>query len=103
MTWVQAPNDVRHNLIYGLMPGYSLSERPTSETEKHWTLSSLIEHTDFLVHPLISSTFVDKRGNLTPDGRYIRRSITRTRYLQFSRAALSKIDFAHLVPRLLKK
>eukprot|EP01087_Luapelamoeba_hula_P009992 TRINITY_DN2617_c0_g1_i2.p1 TRINITY_DN2617_c0_g1~~TRINITY_DN2617_c0_g1_i2.p1 ORF type:complete len:1337 (+),score=215.61 TRINITY_DN2617_c0_g1_i2:120-4130(+) len=51
MTFV-ANGEIKHNLIYGLMPGYSLEEKPSSETEKFWTLSALVEHCDFLRHPV---------------------------------------------------
>lgn len=48
MTFVAENGQIKHNLIYGLFPGYSLSEKPVTEKEKHWNLTSLISNCEFL-------------------------------------------------------
>ncbi len=49
MTFVSEKNDIKHNLIYGLFPGFSLSEKPKSDKEKFWNLTSLVQKCDFLL------------------------------------------------------
>jgi hypothetical protein len=48
MTFVAEKGLIKHNLIYGLFPGYSLTEKPASDKDKFWNLTSLIRNCDFL-------------------------------------------------------
>lgn len=55
MSWAIEGSAVKHNLIYGLFPGFALSEKPAVARDVHWTLTSLVGDCEYLKVPLAKS------------------------------------------------
>ncbi|GAM17556.1 hypothetical protein SAMD00019534_007310 [Acytostelium subglobosum LB1] len=81
MSWVKTQGgEIGHNLIYGLCPGYSLKQNPTSPTDRHWTLQSLVEGCDYLDLPITvnsSTASITKSSNAKTNSEVVGRIIER--------------------------
>eukprot|EP01133_Synstelium_polycarpum_P007932 gene7932-9322_t len=79
MSWVKNRNgEIGHNLIYGLCPGYSLKQNPTSPTDRYWSLQALVESCDYLRIPIRAdheTTSLAKSSNAKTNSEVVGRII----------------------------
>lgn len=78
MSWMKNGNEIGHNLIYGLCPGYSLKQNST--TDRFWSLQKLVEDCDYLKLPIqVSQTTknIAKHSNARTNAEVVGRIVER--------------------------